>query len=593
MAEEKRLSIEEASLSGSTGHIEKTHTDSKAATVPESERRVPSDDDEYEVTAKTWVVVSVLALSYAISFFVVPTVSYVQSTIATQLGSPQDATWFISVIEITVATSFMICGANSDLFGRRYFIIAGNVLLFIGFLIAGTAKGTKQLIAGMCFIGFGGGNCQLAAFALPELLPNKWRHIAVTIADAGIVFCVTVGPVVGRFSVEPAGSYSWRWLFYGPAIAVAVSFALLVWLYHPPKHPRGVPWHVAIKELDYLGAILFTSALTLILTGVVYSTYEKSNNAKVVAPLVVGFVLMILFALWERYGNLKQPLTPTHIFTAKNGRDFTAPFISGLCVCMFYFGSNVVWPIMIDEIFTTETTNFRYALLLTLPQSLGYVLGAFLLVTFGTRIGNAIGWKWEYVGVVSWMSFWGAMLAYSNTPERKSSAMAFIFLSLMGYGWAQYLSIAYIQFGADQKELGIAGGLAGVARNAGGAIAVGVYSTVLKNTQGSRAASLVPKVAIAAGLPSSSVPAVLKALPLGSKALQAVPGMNSKIAAAVGIAWRESYGWGLRATAFTSIAFGVICIVSALCCVEIRPKMNNRIEIFLENDTHADMNEFH
>lgn len=91
---------------------------------------------------------------------------------------------------------------------------------------------------------------------------------------------------------------------------------------------------------------------------------------------------------------------------------------------------------------------------------MGYIVGASCLVLFGTKIGNAIGWKWQYVGTVTWMSFFGAMLAYAATPERKGLAIAFVFLSLVGYGWSQYLSIAYIQFGADQKELGIAGGLA-------------------------------------------------------------------------------------------------------------------------------------
>lgn len=86
----------------------------------------------------------------------------------------------------------------------------------------------------------------------------------------------------------------------------------------------------------------------------------------------------------------------------------------------------------------------------------------------------------------------------------------------------------------------------GVARNGGGAIAVGVYSSVLSNTQGGRAATLVPAAAIGAGLPASSVPAVLKALPLGSVALRAVPGMDSRTAAAVGLAWQQSYAWGLK-----------------------------------------------
>jgi len=32
----------------------------------------------------------------------------------------------------------------------------------------------------------------------------------------------------------------WRWLCYGPAIAQAITCVLLIWLYYPPKHPRGV-----------------------------------------------------------------------------------------------------------------------------------------------------------------------------------------------------------------------------------------------------------------------------------------------------------------------------------------------------------------
>jgi hypothetical protein len=44
------------------------------------------------------------------------------------------------------------------------------------------------------------------------------------------------------------------------------------------------------------------------------------------------------------------------------------------------------------------------------------------------------------------------------------------------------LSITFIQFGVPQVELGISGGLAGVSRFAGGAIAISVYSTICKNS---------------------------------------------------------------------------------------------------------------
>lgn len=62
----------------------------------------------------------VLALSYAVSFWPVPNTSYMEATLAPALGNAGNAVWFVEVVEVVSAVSFMICGANSDLFGRRW-----------------------------------------------------------------------------------------------------------------------------------------------------------------------------------------------------------------------------------------------------------------------------------------------------------------------------------------------------------------------------------------------------------------------------------------------------------------------------------------
>ena len=67
----------------------------------------------------------------------------------------------------------MTCGANSDLFGRRNFILVGNVLVFVGANVGATSHHISQTIVAHVLIGFGAGNCQLATFAIPELLPNR------------------------------------------------------------------------------------------------------------------------------------------------------------------------------------------------------------------------------------------------------------------------------------------------------------------------------------------------------------------------------------------------------------------------------------
>ena len=146
---------------------------------------------------------------------------------------------------------------------------------------------------------------------------------------------------------------------------------------------------------------------------------------------------------------------------------------------------------------------------------------------------------------ITLMTFFGAMFSYV-TPEKESIGIAFAFLSSMGYGYAQYLSIAYIQFGADQTELGIAGGLAGVARYAGGAVAVTLFATILTTVQSSWASSHVVAAAEMAGASPATAKAVLAALPLGAAVLEKVQGLTTAIAEAAGAAFVQSYVEGVR-----------------------------------------------
>ncbi|KXJ93101.1 fungal trichothecene efflux pump [Microdochium bolleyi] len=575
----------EAPAAHDVAHVER-HSDSE-----KGERRdsyIPQNDEDYEVTYKTWLVVGILSASYGLSFWIVPALAACQAVVATQLGDVTGQTWYLALYLMTITIAFMICGANSDLFGRRWFLIFGNALLFVGLIVGGTAKNNTQMWAAMSLIGFASGNTQLAAFAVPELLPNKWRHIAIVIADAIVIVAVIIGPIAGRYSVVNIASEAWRWLFYVPAILAFFSGAGLVLYYYPPSHPRGLPFKRAIRELDYGGAFLFAVATTLILTGLVYTATLPSNDPKVIGTLVAGFGTMVAFALYEIFAPLKQPLTPTHVFTAGKGRALTAPFVAAFVVTMFYYSINIIYPTML-AVFYVPAGDVQYGVLLTLPQNLGLTLGAVLLSVFGSKIGH---WRWTLTGSVAMMVVFGALLAL-GTPNNKDMMIAFTFLAMVGFGWAQYLSITYVQFGTSQKELGIAGGLAGVARFAGGAVAVAVYQTILGNVQMKAAAELIPAAATGAGLPASSVASFMLALPLGAGALANVPGVTPEIIAAGGAALQQSYVAGLRTTALSSLSFGILGIIACMCCEDIDHKMNNKIEVYLENDVHADRNEFH
>jgi MFS family permease len=172
---------------------------------------------------------------------------------AVEFGSPStEGTWLTSVYSLGGTIAFMLCGANSDLFGRRAFILLGNVLVLIGTILGGTSHSINQSIAAHAFLGFGGGNCQIAAFALPELLPNKWRHVGVVIADAGVFMNVVMGPVVLRIAFAHNAVWHIRSLEdIGVCLQVLVEMGLLGYD-HNTRHLIRSPytlWSVYKKHL--------------------------------------------------------------------------------------------------------------------------------------------------------------------------------------------------------------------------------------------------------------------------------------------------------------------------------------------------------
>ena len=280
----------------------------------------------------------------------------------------------------------------------------------------------------------------------------------------------------------------------------------------------------------------------MILPAIVYVQYTPSNDPKVIGLLVGGFVCLIFFGLWEIFAKPKEPLAPTRLFTANKGRTLSAPFVVGFVVTMFYYATNITWPTMVGVYFTGPTTPPRIVYLLATVQGFGIFTGAMLLSFLGKHIQH---WKFQMGVPITLMTLFGGLLGLV-TPKTESLGIAFAFLTAMFYGYGQYLSIAYIQFGAEQVELGIAGGLAGVSRYAGGAVAVTLFETILLTVQGKYAAGHVVPAAEAAGASPEVAQAVAAALPMGAAALEKVQGLTTAIAEAAGGAFVESYVQGVK-----------------------------------------------
>jgi hypothetical protein len=330
---------------------------------------------------------------------------------------------------------------------------------------------------------------------------------------------------------------------------------------------------------------LFAAGAIPVLMGIVWTNQFPSSDAHVIAPLVVGFFFLVLFALWESFGKATHPLTPTYMFTSSKGRDLTAPCIALAVVNMFYYSSSILWSTMIAVFYTEGGTNRRYGIVLSIVQGLAITTGAILLSFFGSKIRR---WRWQLTGSVFFMVIFGVLLALGK-PTNKGLMIAFVFLSQTAYGWAIYLSIAISQMGVEHKDLGHSGGISGVSRFAAGTIAASVYTTILTNTVTKWTLQYVPSAVEAAGLSAGKVPGLLAAMntPTFAKDYPAA------VVAAAGGAVQRAYEKGVQNVAYASLAFGIIGIIACACCKDVDHKMNNKIEVYLENTENANRNKYH
>jgi MFS family permease len=66
-------------------------------------------------------------------------------------------------------------GRLADIFGRRYFFIAGPAISCIGALVGATGNSIGQMIASGVIFGIGGGLGEMSLGLVQEIVPNRWR----------------------------------------------------------------------------------------------------------------------------------------------------------------------------------------------------------------------------------------------------------------------------------------------------------------------------------------------------------------------------------------------------------------------------------
>jgi MFS family permease len=101
------------------------------------------------------------------------------SYINAELGPNPDYIWINVTWGLGAAVLVSVSGRLSDIFGRRYFMLCGALISFVGTIVGATGQSIPQMIASGVLFGVGSGIQESGFACIMEFIPNKYRLTAL------------------------------------------------------------------------------------------------------------------------------------------------------------------------------------------------------------------------------------------------------------------------------------------------------------------------------------------------------------------------------------------------------------------------------
>ncbi|MFI6515532.1 MFS transporter [Spirillospora sp. NPDC050679] len=217
--------------------------------------------------------------------------------------SDGDRQWAITAYTLAFGGLLLLGGRLGDLFGRRRAFVIGLTGFAAASALGGAATGPGTLFAARALQGVFAALLAPAALSLLTTTFTDPRErgkafgVFGAIAGAGSAIGMLVGGLLTEY-------LDWRWCLYvnAPVAALAVVGAIVV-LKDPGRGSGG--------RLDVLGAVLGTAGVLSIVYGFSEAESRDWGDARVLALLAGGVLLLGAFALWQT--RARTPLLPLHV----------------------------------------------------------------------------------------------------------------------------------------------------------------------------------------------------------------------------------------------------------------------------------------
>ena len=372
-------------------------------------------------------------------------------------ASLQGLQWTVNAYTLTFAVLLLTGASLGERYGRRRMFVIGLAVFTAGSAAAALAPGIGWLIAARAVQGVGAAILvPLTLTLLSAAVPPQRRGMALGIWGAIGGLAIAIGPLVGGAVVEGA---SWQWIFW---LNVPIGIALL-----PTARARLTESHGQATSLDLPGVVLASLGLLGIVYGVVSGNSHGWTSATVLAPMVIGALLVAGFIAWEL--RARQPMLPMHLFRS---RGFTMVNVASLLMFFGMFGSIFLLAQFLQVV---QGYSPLEAGLRTLPWTGMPVLIAPLAGALSDRIGGrpllVTGLALQAIGLG-----WLAAVASPTVPYA-TLVPAFV---VAGVGMSLFIApVANVVLSSVRRDQeGIASGASNAIRELGGVFGIAVLGAV-------------------------------------------------------------------------------------------------------------------
>jgi EmrB/QacA subfamily drug resistance transporter len=459
--------------------------------------------------------------------------------------------WTINAYALTFGMVLVTGGRLADMFGRRRIFFIGTAIFAAFSLLGGLAQNSDQLIAMRVGMGVGGG------LMWPAILGMTFAAVPPARAAfaGGLILGVAglgnaIGPLIGGVLTD---EISWRAIFFlNIPIAAFAALVTAAKIHQPATDAER-------ERIDYAGIVSLSLGLVLLLLALDQSADWGWGDSRVLGMLAASIVAFGSFAIIEpRVGS--AALVPPDVI---RNRGFISACLTILFLSAVFFTSILYVPQLMEKILGYSALKAGAGML---PM-----LGTFGAVAFlSDRLTAKVGMRAVILAGTAMLAAGPLLLAFFDTGSGYAALVPGLLATGIGAGLF-YPTVTTAAVGMlDESRSSLAGGIAYMFQVAGGAVGLGLATTLFTIRSEDKVAAEISEL----GVPTSGdqvavIHGVLAGTDSGKKAFaEFSPSVADKVLDVV----RESFVAGAQFSFRIVSAIALIGLATALIGVRPDPK---------------------